>query len=95
MPPEIFLPLSIVCAGIVFVRYVRIRRLAAGIGWVLMILALGSFGSGLAESFAWSGFVFLFIAAAGMIIVVQDMLVRRQSRRKRQQSQHYNLNERT
>ncbi|MEX2426167.1 MAG: hypothetical protein WD401_05310 [Thermomicrobiaceae bacterium] len=95
MPPEIFLPLSIICAGTVFVRYLRIRRIAAGIGWVLLILALGGFGSGLAESFTWSGFVFLFVAAAGLMIVVQEAIVRRRVRRNRQQNQRVNLNHRS
>ncbi len=86
MPLWIFLPLSLVCAGVILLRYWSINRLAAGIGWALLISAIGGFGSGLAQSFAWSGFVFLFIASAGLLIVVQDAIMRRQSRRKRRQA---------
>jgi membrane protein implicated in regulation of membrane protease activity len=94
MPEAIFLPLSLICAGVVVYRYVRIRRTSAGIGWALFILAIGGFGSGLAGSFAWSGFLFLFIAAAGLMIVAQDYVFRRHARRKRQQDRQYDLNHR-
>ena len=86
MPLWVFLPLSLVCASIVLYRYYTIDRLAAGIGWAILILAIGGFGSGLAGAFAWSGFAFLFLAAAGLLIIVQDALVRRQARRTRPHS---------
>jgi hypothetical protein len=94
MPAEIFLPLSLMCAGIVFVRYYRIRRLAAGTGWVLMILSIGGFGSGLASSFTWAGFVFIFIALSGLVIVIQDVAFRRQAKSRREQSRHNDLRHR-
>ena len=81
MPLWVFLPLSMLCASVVLYRYYMINRLAAGIGWAALILAIGGFGSGLAASFAWSGFVFALVAAAGGLIVVQDAIIRRQARR--------------
>ncbi len=81
MPLWVFLPLSVLCAGVVLYRYYTINRLASGIGWSLVIVAIGGFGSGLAAAFTWSGFVFAFVAAAGILIVVQDTIVRRQARR--------------
>ena len=81
MPVWIFIPLSLLCAGIVLYRYIAINRIAAGLGWAILILAIGGFGSGLAGAFQWSGFVFFFLAAAGLLIIVQDAIVRRQARR--------------
>jgi sugar phosphate permease len=87
LPLWIFLPISVLCASAILFRYYTINRVAQGIGWALCILAIGGFGSGLAESFAWSGFVFLFIASAGLLILIQDAVVRRQMRRaKRSQA---------
>lgn len=82
MPLWTFLPLSLICAGIVLYRYHSSNRVASGIGWAVIILAIGGFGSGLAASFTWSGFVFALAAAAGGLIIVQDAIIRRQARRK-------------
>jgi hypothetical protein len=90
----LFLPLAAVCAGIILYRYYRARRLAAGIGWTLIIIAIGASGSGLAEAFSWSGFVFLFTGAAGMLIVLQEAFFRRQTRRRRQRAGQYDLEHR-
>lgn len=78
---------SLACAGLILVRYYAIQRLIAGIGWALIVLTIGGFGSGLAESFPWAGFVFLFVGSAGLLVIIQDTVVRRQTRRKRQQTQ--------
>jgi peptidoglycan/LPS O-acetylase OafA/YrhL len=83
VPAEIFAPLAAVCAAIVVFQYYRNRRLIGGIGWALVILSVGGFGSGLAESFSWSGFVFFFLGGMGVIAVLQDIAYRRHERRKR------------
>jgi hypothetical protein len=94
MPLWIFLPIALLCVALVFYRYYTINRLASGIGWSLLILAIGGFGSGLASAFAWSGFVFLLLAASGVLIVVQDEIVRRSTdqnreRRREQYPDHH------
>ena len=86
MPEILFLPLSMILATIVLVRYLLLNRVASGIGWLLFFLAVGGFGSGIASAFAWSGFLFLFLGATGLLIVVQDEIFRRRARRKRQRS---------
>jgi hypothetical protein len=78
---------SLACAGIILYRYVQIRRLAAGIGWTLLVLAIGGFGSGLAASFQWGGFAFIFLGAAGLMIILQDAWFRRRLRQDHQRSQ--------
>lgn len=78
----VFIPLSLICAGLVLYRYHRAGRLAAGGGWAAIILAIGGFGSGLAGSFPWSGLTFLFLAGLGAIAVLQDAAFRRRSRRQ-------------
>ena len=83
MPIVVLLPLALVCSALILYRYYRIGRLVAGIGWTLLIVAIASFGSGLAESFTWAGFVFLFLAGLGMVILIQESIFRR---RRRQQS---------
>jgi hypothetical protein len=80
------LPASLICAAAVLYRYIQVRRTIAGVGWALFIISVGSFGSGLAASFAWSGLVFLFFAALGIMIIVQDAFFRRQANQRRQQS---------
>jgi hypothetical protein len=71
------LGITLFCAVIVFGRYLRIGRTAAGAGWAMTLIAIGGFGSGLAATFAWSGFTFLFLGAAGVMIVLQDEIFRR------------------
>jgi hypothetical protein len=88
----LILTASLLCAVIVVFRYYRVHRLAAGIGWALIIFAIGGFGSGLAESFDWAGFLFLFIGAAGLIIVFQEEWFRRKSRRRKQKSRYSEVN---
>lgn len=83
MPPEIFAPVSLLCAGLVLIQYYRRGRLIGGIGWALLILAVGGFGSGLASSFAWSGLLFLFVGGMGLIAILQDAAIRRHARRRR------------
>jgi hypothetical protein len=83
MPPELFAPLAVICAGAILFQYHRINRLMPGIGWALIILSIGGFGSGLAASFAWSGLVFLFIGGLGVIAIAQDYLFRRYGNRSR------------
>jgi hypothetical protein len=83
MPIELFLPISALLALLVFLQYHRSRRLIGGLGWVLVLLAVGGFGSGLAESFAWSGLVFLFLGGTGLVAILQDVAFVRQSRRQR------------
>jgi hypothetical protein len=77
------LGITLFCATIVLIRYIRIGRIAAGIGWALALSAIGGFGSGIAASFTWSGFVFLFLGAAGVLIIVQDEFFRRHRSRSR------------
>jgi hypothetical protein len=84
MPVELFLPISLLCSALVFLQYYRNRRLIGGFGWALTILAIGGFGSGLAESFAWSGLVFSFIGGMGVIAILQDLIFLRQARHRRE-----------
>ncbi|TVR73930.1 MAG: hypothetical protein EA415_06820 [Sphaerobacteraceae bacterium] len=76
------LGITLFCVIIVLGRYIKIGRIAAGIGWSMALLAAGGFGSGIAASFTWSGFVFLFLGTAGVLIVVQDEVFRRNRRRQ-------------
>jgi hypothetical protein len=80
----LILSATLICAGIILYRYYRIRRMTAGIGWVLIILAIGGFGSGLSQSFSWAGFVFLFIGAVGVLVIIQDSWFRRRAYRTRE-----------
>lgn len=91
MPTEVFLPISVACAAIVLFWYYRIGRVFAGVGWALVLLSVGGFGSGLAQSFAWSGLVFLFVAGLGAIMIVQDIAFRRRKRRQQRESSEYDL----
>jgi hypothetical protein len=77
---------SLICAGLILYRYYQIGRIAAGVGWTLLILAIGGFGSGLAASFQWGGFVFIFLGACGLLIILQDAWFRRRLRQGQQRS---------
>jgi hypothetical protein len=77
---------SVVCAGLILYRYFQIRRFAAGIGWTMLILAIGGSGSGLAASIQWGGFVFIFLGACGILIIFQDVWFRRRLRQSQQRS---------
>lgn len=85
------IPVALACAGVVLYRYYRAGRLAAGGGWAAVILAVGGFGSGLSDSFAWSGLTFLFLGGLGLIIILQDAAIRRRTRRRRQ-THHVDFN---
>lgn len=76
------LGITLFCAVIVVGRYVKVGRSVAGIGWAMALIAIGGFGSGLAASFSWAGFAFLFVGAAGVMIIIQEEIFRRQRGRK-------------
>lgn len=84
MPLFIFIPLSVLCAGVILYRYYHAGKLTAGGGWAAIILAIGAFGSGLAGAFPWSGLAFFFLGGSGLIVILQDAAIRRRSRRARE-----------
>ena len=59
------------------VLYGQQRRWSAAIGWILLVGGIVALSAGLGHAFPWGGLAFLFVSAAGLILLLLELVFRR------------------
>ncbi len=59
------------------VLYGQQRRWSAAIGWILLVGGIVALSAGLGHAFPWGGLAFLFVSAAGLILLLLELAFRR------------------
>ncbi len=59
------------------VLYGQQRRWSAAIGWILLVSGIVALSAGLGHAFPWGGLAFLFVSAAGLILLLLELVFRR------------------
>ena len=65
----------------VSVLYGRQSRWSAAIGWILLVGGIVALSTGLGHAFPWGGLAFIFLAAAGVLLLLLEIASRRAGRR--------------
>ncbi len=59
------------------VLYGQQRRWSAAVGWILLVGGIVALSAGLGDAFPWGGLAFLFVSAAGLILLLIELASRR------------------
>ncbi len=59
------------------VLYGQQRRFSAATGWILLVGGIVALSGGLGHAFPWGGLAFLFVSAAGLILLLLEIAFRR------------------
>ncbi len=65
------------------VLYGQQRRWSAALGWLLFVGGIVALSVGLGSTFPWGGLAFMFVSAAGVLLIMLDLASRRARRQSR------------
>jgi len=59
------------------VLYGQQRRWSAAAGWILLVGGVVALSAGLGHAFPWGGMAFIFVSAAGLVLLLLELASRR------------------